>query len=173
MNANNINITFNGNLNNTPGVGGYIYGTNNTTFSATNGSSYFGAQTINGATDFYDLTVSPGTSLQGADLWAAIPELDQLGVPHYTVTDLAHHDHWKHGNLHLMETFCQTSTKPVTCGAGVKTLADLHQLQPLTPSGLDGVVIGHALATGAFSFSDAVAALEARYDPYQWGPAQP
>jgi len=117
--------------------------------------------------------VSPGTSLQGADLWAAIPELDQLGVPHYTVTDLAHHDHWKHGNLHLMETFCQTSTKPVTCGAGVKTLADLHQLQPLTPSGLDGVVIGHALATGAFSFSDAVAALEARYDPYQWGPAQP
>ncbi|MBK9391785.1 MAG: hypothetical protein IPN68_16940 [Bacteroidetes bacterium] len=63
LNSNNIDITFNGNLNNTPGVGGYVYGTNNTTFSATNGSSYVGAQTINGATDFYDLTVSPGTSL--------------------------------------------------------------------------------------------------------------
>ncbi|MGV1079479.1 MAG: HisA/HisF-related TIM barrel protein [Candidatus Nanopelagicales bacterium] len=117
--------------------------------------------------------VSPGTPLQGADLWGAIPGLDALGVPHYTLTDLAHHDHWKHGNLHLMETFCQTSARPVTCGAGIKTLADLHQLQPLTANGLDGVVIGHALENGAFSFSDAVAALEARYDPYQWGPAPP
>ncbi|MBP7973170.1 MAG: HisA/HisF-related TIM barrel protein [Candidatus Nanopelagicales bacterium] len=117
--------------------------------------------------------VCPGTSLQGADLWGAIRGLDALGVPHYTVTDLAHHDHWKHGNLHLMETFCQTSNAPVTCGAGVKTLADLHQLQPLAASGLDGVAIGHALEMGAFSFADAMAALEARYDPYQWGPAQP
>ena len=38
-------------------------GTNLTTFSATNGSSYAGAQTITGATDFYDLIVTPGTSL--------------------------------------------------------------------------------------------------------------
>ncbi|MGC1391256.1 MAG: DUF2341 domain-containing protein, partial [Bacteroidales bacterium] len=57
LNANNINITFNGNLINTPGVGGYIYGTNLTTFSGP------GAQTITGATDFYDLVVNSGTSL--------------------------------------------------------------------------------------------------------------
>ena len=63
LNSNNINITFNGNLINTPGIGGYIYGTNLTTFSATNGSSFGGAQTITGATNFYDLVVSPGTSL--------------------------------------------------------------------------------------------------------------
>ena len=63
LNSNNINITFNGNLNNTPGTGGYVYGTNTTTFSATNGSSYLGAQTINGATNFNNLTVSSGTSL--------------------------------------------------------------------------------------------------------------
>ena len=58
LNSNNINITFNGNLINTPGVGGYVSGTNLTTFSATNGSSFAGAQTITGATNFYDLVVS-------------------------------------------------------------------------------------------------------------------
>jgi hypothetical protein len=63
LNANNINITFNGNLVNTPGIGGYVYGTNLTTFSATNGSSYAGAQSITGATNFYNLVVNPGTSL--------------------------------------------------------------------------------------------------------------
>ena len=63
LNSNNINITFNGNLINTPGVGGYVFGTNLTTFSAPSGSSYGGVQTITGATNFYDLSVSPGVSL--------------------------------------------------------------------------------------------------------------
>ena len=63
LDANNINVTFNGNLINAPGTGGYIYGSNITTFSAPNGLPYSGAQLITGATDFYDLVVSPGTSL--------------------------------------------------------------------------------------------------------------
>ncbi len=63
LDANNINVTFNGNLINTPGVSGYVYGTNLTTFSAINGGPFAGAQTITGATNFYNLTVSPGTSL--------------------------------------------------------------------------------------------------------------
>jgi len=59
LNANNINVTFNRDLINSPGVGGYIYGTtsNITTFSSS------GAQLINGATDFYDLVVNSGSSL--------------------------------------------------------------------------------------------------------------
>ncbi|MBI5011139.1 MAG: hypothetical protein HZB98_16120, partial [Bacteroidia bacterium] len=58
LDANNINVTFNGNLINTPGVTGYIAGTNLTTFSATVGSVYVGAQTITGQINFYDLNVS-------------------------------------------------------------------------------------------------------------------
>ena len=57
LNSNNIDITFNGNLTNTPGVAGYIAGTNLTTFNAPV------TQSITGATDFYDLVVKPGTSL--------------------------------------------------------------------------------------------------------------
>jgi len=63
LNANNINITFNGNLINTPGVGGYVYGTNLTTFNAPAGGATGGAQTVTGATNFYDLVVNPATSL--------------------------------------------------------------------------------------------------------------
>ena len=63
FNSNNINVTFNGNLINTPGVGGYVAGTNLTTFSATNGGPFAGAQTITGATNFYNLVINPGSSL--------------------------------------------------------------------------------------------------------------
>ena len=57
LNSNNIDITFNGNLTNTPGVPGYIAGTNVTTFSSP------ATQSITGATNFNDMVVSPGTSL--------------------------------------------------------------------------------------------------------------
>ncbi len=63
LNSNNINVTFNGNLINTPGVAGYFAGTNLTTFSALSGGPYAGVQTITGATDFYDLVVNPGVSV--------------------------------------------------------------------------------------------------------------
>jgi hypothetical protein len=63
LNSNNVSITFNGNLINTPGLSGYIYGTNITTFNASNGGPFGGVQTITGTTDFYDLVVNPGTSL--------------------------------------------------------------------------------------------------------------
>jgi gliding motility-associated-like protein len=63
LNSNNINITFNGNLINTPGIGGYVYGTNLTTFSTPAGGPFGGIQTVTGATNFYDLVVNPGTSL--------------------------------------------------------------------------------------------------------------
>jgi hypothetical protein len=57
LNSNNINVTFNGNLNNSSGVLGYVAGTNLTTFSAP------ATQSIIGATNFNNMVVSPGTSL--------------------------------------------------------------------------------------------------------------
>jgi len=61
--ANNINTTFNGNFVNNVGVAGYLAGTNLTTFSATNSSSYLGVQSLSGSTNFYNLIISPGASL--------------------------------------------------------------------------------------------------------------
>ena len=39
--------------------------------------------------------------------------------------------------------------------------------------GVDGAVIDGALYDGGFAGSEALAAVEPRYDPYEWGPAQP
>lgn len=63
FNTNNINTTFNGNFTNSVGTAGYVAGTNLTTFSATNSSSYLGAQSLSGATTFYNLLVNPDASL--------------------------------------------------------------------------------------------------------------
>ncbi|NMC40278.1 MAG: HYR domain-containing protein, partial [Bacteroidales bacterium] len=63
LNSNNVNITFNGNFTNTPGATGYVAGTNTTTFSASTESSYAGAQSLTGVTNFNDLVVTPGVSL--------------------------------------------------------------------------------------------------------------
>ena len=63
LNSNNIDITFNGNLTNTPGVTGYVLGTNLNNIQCNKRSPFAGTQTITGATNFYDLVVNPGTSL--------------------------------------------------------------------------------------------------------------
>ena len=63
FNTNNINTTFNGNFVNAVGTGGYIAGTNLTVFSALNSSSYLGAQSITGSTNFYNLQANPGATL--------------------------------------------------------------------------------------------------------------
>jgi len=39
--------------------------------------------------------------------------------------------------------------------------------------GIEGAIVGKALYEGAFSLAEAIVAVEARYDPYQWGPPQP
>ena len=58
LNSNDIDITFNGDLINIPGLSGYIFGTNLTTFSGP------AAQIISGGqTDFYDLDVNPLVTL--------------------------------------------------------------------------------------------------------------
>jgi autotransporter-associated beta strand protein len=64
LSGNSINVTFNGNVINNGNAASYLYGTNHTTFSASNSSSYNGIQSITGtAFNYYDLNVNPGTSL--------------------------------------------------------------------------------------------------------------
>ena len=55
----------------------------------------------------------------------------------------------------------------------MQRLTDLHALTELTSHSLDGAVVDSALYTGGFTFSEAVAALEARFDLFYWGPPVP
>ncbi len=63
--GNSINVTFNGNVVNNGNAASYLFGTNLTTFSATNASPYLGVQSLTGTgtTNFYDLQVNPEASL--------------------------------------------------------------------------------------------------------------
>ncbi len=116
---------------------------------------------------------APGTAADGLDVWALLPKLDELGVPHYLVVDAATGGHWWSRHHSVLEQFVPATATPVTAGSGVTSLENIHDLCDLAPQGLDGVVIGHALDTGTFSYAEARTAAEARYDPYEWGPAQP
>jgi phosphoribosylformimino-5-aminoimidazole carboxamide ribonucleotide (ProFAR) isomerase len=43
----------------------------------------------------------------------------------------------------------------------------------MTSEGIEGAIIGRALYDGAFTLAEAIVAIEARYDPYEWGPPRP
>lgn len=126
------------------------------------------------------LVISDTGRLSGAnlgaecpDIWSLLPRLGELGVPHYLVCDAAPTGHWWARHHSSLARFCREATRPVTAGSGIGSLERLHQLLELVPAGLDGAVVGDGLRDGAFTFAEAQTAAEARYDPYEWGPAQP
>lgn len=116
---------------------------------------------------------APGTPAHGLNVFELLDSFEAAGVPRYLVNDATRVGHWWRSHQDVLLEFCQMTSRPVTAGSGVDSLEHLHELCELVPLGLDGAVIGHALDTGIFTFADAQAAVAARYDPYEWGPAQP
>jgi phosphoribosylformimino-5-aminoimidazole carboxamide ribonucleotide (ProFAR) isomerase len=79
-----------------------------------------------------------------------------------------------HGpNLHLLKEVCAATDRPVIASGGIAKLEDLHKLTAMTAEGIEGAIIGRALYDGAFTLTEAFAAIEPRFDPYEYGPAQP
>jgi phosphoribosylformimino-5-aminoimidazole carboxamide ribonucleotide (ProFAR) isomerase len=116
---------------------------------------------------------APGSAADGLDIWTLLPQLDAMGIAHYLVVDAATGGHWWSRHHSVLAQFCASTSVPVTAGSGVSSLENIHDLCNLAADGLDGVVIGHALDTGLFTYAEAKTGAEARYDPYEWGPAQP
>lgn len=76
-------------------------------------------------------------------------------------------------NLHLLREVCQATDRPIIASGGISRLEDLHKLADMTAEGIEGAIVGRALYDGAFTLAEAIAALEPRYDPYEWGPPRP
>jgi phosphoribosylanthranilate isomerase len=74
-------------------------------------------------------------------------------------------------NFHLLRDVCSATDRPVIASGGISHLEDLHKLADM--DGIEGAIVGRALYEGAFTLAEAIAALEARYDPYEWGPPRP
>ncbi|MDA2986764.1 MAG: bifunctional 1-(5-phosphoribosyl)-5-((5-phosphoribosylamino)methylideneamino)imidazole-4-carboxamide isomerase/phosphoribosylanthranilate isomerase PriA [Actinomycetota bacterium] len=114
-----------------------------------------------------------GWTQEGGDLWETLGRLDAAGCSRYVVTDVAK-DGTMHGpNLHLLKEVCRATDRPVIASGGISKLEDLHKLSDMVPDGIEGAIVGRALYDGAFTLAEAIAAVEARYDPYEWGPARP
>ncbi len=112
-----------------------------------------------------------GWTTEGGDLWEAIGRLDAAGCARYVVTDV-HKDGMMHGpNIHLLKEVAAVTRTPIIASGGIAHLEDLHKLAEI--KGIEGAIVGKALYEGAFSLAEALVAVEARYDPYQWGPPQP
>ncbi|MGB3672836.1 MAG: HisA/HisF-related TIM barrel protein [Candidatus Nanopelagicales bacterium] len=116
---------------------------------------------------------APGTAADGLDVWQLLPQLDALPIANYLVSDAGHQGHWWQAHHDILTDFCNATSGSVTAGSGVVSLENLHNLADLVPAGLDGAVIGRALEDGTFTYAEAQTAVEARYDPYEWGPARP
>lgn len=114
-----------------------------------------------------------GWTQDGGDLWETLGRLDAAGCARYVVTDVAKDGTMKGPNLHLLREVCQATDRPIIASGGISRLEDLHKLADMTAEGIEGAIVGRALYDGAFTLAEAIAALEPRYDPYEWGPPRP
>ena len=114
-----------------------------------------------------------GWTQEGGDLWETLGRLDAAGCARYVVTDVAKDGTMKGPNLHLLKQVCEATDRPVVASGGIARLEDLHKLADMVPLGIEGAIVGRALYDGAFTLFEALAAVEPRYDPYEWGPPQP
>lgn len=114
-----------------------------------------------------------GWTEQGGDLWETLGRLDEAGCARYVVTDVDK-DGTMHGpNFHLLKQVCEATRRPIVASGGISKLEDLHKLADMVQHGIEGAIVGRALYDGAFTLAEAIASIEPRYDPYEWGPARP
>ena len=61
--------------------------------------------------------------------------------------------------MDLLRSVCAVTDRPGVASGGVSSLADLRRLAELRTVGVEGVIIGKALYTGAFTLAEALAAV--------------
>jgi phosphoribosylformimino-5-aminoimidazole carboxamide ribotide isomerase len=99
----------------------------------------------------------------GVDLEKFLVELESVALAAVIVTDISRDGTLAGPDLAGLEAvLCQTSHAVIASG-GIGTVPDLEALQKIgSPTrGIDGVIIGKALLSGAISLSEAIAACKA------------
>ena len=98
-----------------------------------------------------------GWTREGGDLWETMARLDADGCARYVVTDV-HRDGTLTGpNLELLRQVTERTSAAVVASGGVSALDDLRALAAL--GSVEGAIVGKALYAGAFTLSDALAAV--------------
>lgn len=115
----------------------------------------------------------------GGGTWAGdtvaqvAPALQELGCPGVLVVDVDREGTRKGPEVDLLVEFAAGLQAPVVAAGGIAKLEHLYTLSEQAANGVAGAVLDTALYRDYFSVAEAMAAVAPRFDPYQWGPAQP
>ena len=100
-----------------------------------------------------------GWTSDGGELADALDRLEATGCRRYVVTDIDKDGMLRGPNLDLLRRVCARTDRPVVASGGVASLADLHAIASLVPLGVEGAIVGKALYAGAFTLTEALAAV--------------
>jgi phosphoribosyl isomerase A len=100
-----------------------------------------------------------GWTAEGGDLFETLARLDAEGCARYVVTDVLKDGTLRGPNLDLLRAVCAATASPVVASGGVSSLADLRRIGGLLKDGVEGVIVGKALYSGAFTLAEALAAV--------------
>jgi phosphoribosylformimino-5-aminoimidazole carboxamide ribonucleotide (ProFAR) isomerase len=95
-----------------------------------------------------------GSDKSGADLFQVITRLDKAGCSRYVLTDVNRDGALNGPNLELLKEVNSFTKTPIVASGGVSSLSDVKALMQLTNQGVEGVIIGKALYTGAFTLDE-------------------
>lgn len=119
------------------------------------------------------LVAAPGTTYHGMTAVMAATALAAQGCPGLLVRDVRRAGTRKGPDVELIDAIADATEVPLVVSGGIAKLEHLHALAAVAERGVSGAVLDVALYRKFFSVAEAMAAVAPRYDPYQWGPAQP
>ncbi len=100
-----------------------------------------------------------GWTRECGDLQDVLARLNRDGCARYVVTDVDKDGMLGGPNLELLRDVCNQTSAPVVASGGVSTIEDLVAISTLVGDGVEGVIIGTALYTGAFTLEEALVAV--------------
>ena len=100
-----------------------------------------------------------GWTSEGGELINVLDRLEDDGCARYVVTDVNKDGMLSGPNLDLLRQVCARTDRPVVASGGVSSLADLQAIAELAPLGVEGAIVGKALYAGAFTLTEALAAV--------------
>jgi 1-(5-phosphoribosyl)-5-[(5-phosphoribosylamino)methylideneamino] imidazole-4-carboxamide isomerase/N-(5'phosphoribosyl)anthranilate isomerase len=113
------------------------------------------------ALDVDGKVLSPrGGSKNGGDLFQMITRLDKSGCARYVLTDVNRDGALNGPNLELLKEVTSFTKTPIVASGGVSSLSDVKSLMQLTNQGVEAVIIGKGLYTGAFTLAQVLATVK-------------
>lgn len=99
---------------------------------------------------------SRGWTKIAGELFETIERLDRAGCSRYVVTDISRDGTLTGPNLDLLREITKFTSTPIIASGGISSIEDVKKVSELRDSGVEGVIIGKALYSGAFTLRDAL-----------------